>query len=442
MGEPAAPRLTRAGVSLATAGLGLLGLGMALANVELLVLSAIPLLLVALPLARRPKGEPTGARRLSTRTPRRGDTVDVDVHARVPPGAELVEVHAPLPPGVSLEEGTNLLLATRSGAHATRMRIRAHGRGRHELGAIEAWTCDPSGLVGPVRSTLAPPEAIEVTARTFHVGRLRAAPRQRAARDLERARLGVESTDFRELRDYARGDPPKSINWKATARRFSATAGRGPASSTPLVNEYEREGRQAILMLLDGGPALRIGTTMETGLDHGVEAALGVAGLFLQQGARVGGAVFNAKANPPTPPQSGAGQAVHLEKALQPGDPDAEAKPQRVLQSLQRHLSGARPLLFVVTRLTPHNAPDLVELAERVRVLLGERGAGLPVHVLDVKALDLVPRDDPSWDAAALAVAQDDEAAARTLRDAGVRVTPWRPGAEDLRQILARRGFL
>ena len=440
----AAPRLTRAGVGLATAGLSLLGLGMAFANVELLLLAAFPLLLVALPLARQAKGEPVGARRLSTRTPRRGDAVDMDVHVRVPPRADLVELHVPLPPGVALDEGTNLLLVTRPGANATRLRIRAHGRGRQELGAVEAWLCDASGVLGPRRAQVAPPEALEVTPRAYRAGRVRASRRlpARASADVERARQGVESTDFRELRDYARGDPPKAINWKATARRFSALAGRGPQASTPLVNEYEREGRRVVLVLLDGGAPLRVGTTVETGLDHGVEAALSVAVLFLQQGARVGAAVYGARANASAAPDAGEGQAHHLEKALSPGDPDPVATPQRVLQGLQRHLAGARPTFVVVTRLTPANAPDLADLAERVRVLLGERGEGVPLHVLDVKALGLVPRADPAWDAAALLVEREDEESARLVTAAGARVIPWRPGMEDLRQVLARRGFL
>lgn len=440
----ALPRLTRAGVSLATAGLGLVGLGMALGNLELLALGVFPLLLVALPLARRPARDPTGQRRLGTRTPRRGDPLDVEIHLRVPEGAELVEVHAPLPPGVALEEGTNLLLATRPGLLAARFRIRAHGRGRQELGAVEAWTLDPTGLVGPRKAVIAPAETLEVTPRSVRAQRVRGALRndaRRAVPDLEQARLGVGSTDFRELRDYAWGDPPKSINWKATARRLSGNAGRD-AAATPLVNEYEREGRRTVLVLLDGGPALRVGTTMETGLDHGVEAALGLAALLLSRGARVGAATYNAKANPSAPPDAGEGQIPHLEKALSPGEPDREHAAQKVLQGLQRHLSGARPVLVVVTRITPATADELVALAERVRVLLGERRRGLPLHVLDVRALRLVPQGDPAWDAAAELVAREDEEAARRVREAGVRVIPWRPGLEDLRQVLARRGIV
>ena len=437
-----APRLTRAGVALATAGLGLVGLGIALGNLELLALGAFPLLLLAIPLATRPRADPTGARRLSTRTPRRGDPVDVDMHVRVPEGTSVVEVHMPLPPGVSLEEGTNLLLATRAGATATRLRIRAHGRGRQEIPPLEAWTLDPTGLLGPRRATLAPAESIEVTPRAFRAERVRGARRQDRRRQAEDARSGTLSTDFRELRDYAWGDPPKSINWKATARRFSSLAGRGDAAGTPLVNEYEREGRRAALVLLDGGPALRVGTTRETGLDHGVEAALSLASVLLQQGARVGAATYNAKANPPAAPEAGAGQFPQVEKALSPGEPDAALTPQKTFQSLQGHLAGTRPSILVVTRITPANADELADLAERVRVLLGERRARLPLDVLDVRALDLAPADDLAWEGAARVVEREDEEAARRVRDAGARVIPWRPGSEDLRQTLARRGFL
>jgi uncharacterized protein (DUF58 family) len=258
--------------------------------------------------------------------------------------------------------------------------------------------------------------------------------------DREEARMGVGSTDFRELRDYAWGDPPKSINWKATARRLSARGAAGDKGQAPLVNEYEKEGRSTVLILLDAGTHMRVGTTLETGLDHAVEASLAAARLFLMRGSRVGAATYGAKSAPPAPPDSGSGQVPGLERALSPGEPDADATAMRILSNLQRHLAGARPLLVVVTRITQDNVKDLAEMVRHARVLFGERGRRRThVGVIDVRPLDLAPTPTAAWKAARAIVEAEDVRASRELAQGGARVVAWHPATEDFRTALLRR---
>lgn len=435
-------RLTRAGVGLATMGLSLLGLGMAMGNLELLVFATMPLLLLALGLASRPDGGATGARTLSTRAPRRGDVVEVALRARPAPGTDILEVHAPLARGFSLDDGSNVSLHVGGEETTTRFRVRAHARGAHELPAVRAEAIDPRGLVAPQTQPIAPPETLNVTPRAFQADKLRRKIRGRARMmlaDHAEARVGVGSTDFRELRDYVWGDAPRSINWKVTARRLSTRGRRGGRGQAPLVNEYEKEGRTTLLVLLDGGADMRVGSALETGLDHAVEASLATARLFLARGARVGAATFGARAPPPAPPDAGSSQLPSLERALSPGEADPDATPARVLSTLERHMAGARPALVVVTRVTPRRAPDLVELVRRVRILVRERA--LPLIVIDVRALELAPANAPGWKAARAIVEEEDARAARELAAAGARIVPWRPGKEDLRAALLRRGI-
>lgn len=439
-----AVQLTRAGVSLATAGLGLLGLGMAMANVELLVLGAFPLLLLAAPLATRIERRVGGMRLLSTRTPRRGDPIDVELRVRVPEGIELAETHAAVPQGFSLESGSNLLLDSQPGAHVSRFRLRAHARGPHTLPAVKVEAMDPHGLLAARAFEIAPAETVEVTPRGMHGDRALRRGRARARTplpELEPSRLGAGSTDFRELREYSWGDPPKSINWKATARRLSGLAGRGGVSKVPLVNEYEKEGRRTVLVLLDGGAHLRVGTSLETGLDHAVEAAVSTARLFLDRGARVGAATFHATSPGPCMPEAGPANKHGVERALAPGAPDPGETLQRALQAFERHLPGGRPVVLVVTRITPANAGHLADLARRMRVLLHERGRTVPVYVIDVRALGLAPTPSPAWEAARVLVEREDAQAAREVAAAGARVIPWRPERDDLRKALLRRGI-
>ncbi|HVM45619.1 MAG TPA: DUF58 domain-containing protein [Candidatus Thermoplasmatota archaeon] len=437
-------KLTRAGVSLATAGTTLLALGMGMGNLELLVLASIPLLLLASSLASR-ASVPTGARTLSTRAPRRGDPIDVEL--RVRPGADndILEVHQPVPDGFSLQQGTNVALLAGDKPVALRFRLRAHARGAHELPPAVAESIDPRGLLAARRVDVAQPESLQVTPRALSAERLRRRVRGRTRAllpDRMEARVGVGSTDFRELREYVWGDPPKAINWKATARRLSRFGRQDARAGAPLVNEYEKEGRATVLVLLDAGAELRVGTKLETGLDHAVEGALSAARLFLARGARVGAATFGAKAAAPAPPDAGSGQVHSIDRALAPGEPDPDASALAVLGSFERHLAGSRPTLIVITRLTPRSAPEIAELVRRVRALVRERRrTRTPVFVVDVRALDLAPTPAPGWEAARSLVEAEDAAAAREVAQAGARIVPWHPAREDLRAALLRRAI-
>lgn len=437
-------KLTRAGVALATAGITLLGLGMGMGNLELLVLASVPLLLLAASLAGRAQGDPTGSRTISTRAPRRGDTIEVDLRVRPGTGHEITEVHQSVPDGFSLQEGSNLALLAGDAPGQMRFRLKAHARGTHTLPAAMAESIDPRGLLAARTLPVASPESLQVAPRSLSAERLRRRVRGKAKLllpDRQEVRVGAGSTDFRELREYFWGDPPKAINWKATARRLSRMGRQGGPSQNPLVNEYEKEGRATVVILLDGSAEMRVGTKLETGLDHAVEGALSAARLFLSRGARVGAATFGAKSAPPAPPEAGSGQMHSIERALSPGEPDADATPLAALGSLERHLAGSRPIILIVTRVTSRNAGDIAEVVRRVRALMRQKRRRLPVFVVDVRALDLAPTPAVGWDTARRIVEAEDASAAREVAQAGARLAVWHPTKEDFRAALMRRAI-
>jgi len=74
------------------------------------------------------------------------------------------------------------------------------------------------------------------------------------------AKIGVATTDFREIRNYVYGDPIKNINWKATARSSSP-------EMWPLTNEYEVEGKKTVWLFLDTAGELEIGTNINNAFD-------------------------------------------------------------------------------------------------------------------------------------------------------------------------------
>src|SRR5437660_713166 len=65
------------------------------------------------------------------------------------------------------------------------------------------------------------------------------------AADGRRVRLAGASTEFERVREYLPDDEFRHINWKATARR-----------GQPMVNQYEAERSQNLVVLLDAGRAM------------------------------------------------------------------------------------------------------------------------------------------------------------------------------------------
>ncbi|MEB3358218.1 MAG: DUF58 domain-containing protein [Synechococcales bacterium] len=117
-------------------------------------------------------------------------------------------------------------------------------------------------------------------------------------------------TEFAELKDYGRGDDPRLIDWKATARR-----------DRPLVRVLEPEHEQTLIILLDRG---RLMTAQVQGIqrfDWGLNAALSLAVAGLNRGDRVGMAVFDRQIHTWIPPERGQHHLGKLIERLTPIQP-------------------------------------------------------------------------------------------------------------------------
>jgi len=128
-----------------------------------------------------------------------------------------------------------------------------------------------------------------------------------AMRQRQRMNAG---TEFAELRDYATGDDPRLIDWKATARR-----------GQPLVRVLEPEQEQTLIVLVDRG---RLMTAQVEGLsrfDWGLNATLSLALAGLNRGDRVGVGVFDCQVHTWMPPNRGQQHLVHLIERLTPIQP-------------------------------------------------------------------------------------------------------------------------
>ncbi|MGB6169309.1 MAG: DUF58 domain-containing protein [Geitlerinemataceae cyanobacterium] len=193
--------------------------------------------------------------------------------------------------------------------------------------------------------------------------------------NLRSSRRFSMGTEFAELREYALGDDPRLIDWKATARRAS-TSWHNPLQ----VRVLEPEREQTLIILLDRG---RLMTARVQGLqrfDWGLNAALGLALAGLNRGDRVGVGVFDREVVAWTGPERGQHQFSRILERLTPIQPvllepdymGAVAK--LVKQQTRRALvvlitdivdvTASAELLAAMQRLTPRYLPFCVTLRD------------------------------------------------------------------------------
>ena len=92
------------------------------------------------------------------------------------------------------------------------------------------------------------------------------------------ARVGGAGTEFFGVREYQPGDPPHSINWRASARY----------SDTLYANEYQQERVADVGIVLDGRLNTNEFASGHSLFEHSVQAAAALADALLNQGNRVG----------------------------------------------------------------------------------------------------------------------------------------------------------
>lgn len=248
------------------------------------------------------------------------------------------------------------------------------------------------------------------------------------------AKIGPLSTDFREIRSYVHGDPFKSINWKASAR----AAGRGKA--LPMVNEYEREGKLSILIFLDANPELRIGTSFENALEHGIQAAYTISYHLLSKGYNVGMYIYNHRGKP-VYFDTGRKQFIRISETLLrltprrvglqvSWDEGLSAAVQRSRKYLLTQASG----IIIITHANKRNQGDLLDGLRRM--LLYKRRRQHNILLLNVLPYDLIPKHN-NWEKFAGEMLEvTSRSLSDHLRDLGLTVLDWNPEEGSMEAIL------
>jgi uncharacterized protein (DUF58 family) len=186
-------------------------------------------------------------------------------------------------------------------------------RGEHRFGRLSVRTLGPLGLVRR-RARRALPTSVRVLP---DLGRIAArAERLLRGQDGEGARkrrVVQEGRELESLREYSRGDDPRLIEWKASAR-----------AGVLVTKRLMPETRQDLVILLDTGRQL-VGRYDEHDggeprLDAAVSAALTLAAAALARGDRVGLLSFAGDVRGYVAPLAGRAQLRRLATAVNEHD--------------------------------------------------------------------------------------------------------------------------
>jgi len=151
-------------------------------------------------------------------------------------------------------------------------------------------------------------------------------------------RLGTDN-EFERLRDYAEGDEPRHLDWKATARRRKLT-----------VRAHQANQSQRIIFLIDCGRLM----SGDTGgglspLDHAFNAMLMLAHVALLRGDQVGLLAYSDRIRAYVPPGGGPRRINRLVHAVHDLFPElVEARHDRAFVELERRCRK-RSLVVLMT---------------------------------------------------------------------------------------------
>ena len=186
----------------------------------------------------------------------------------------------------------DVLFKTTIGPGETRIidyQLRPTKRGEYTFGALNIYASSPLGLVQrrfryeqgkvvPVYPSFLQMRQYELLAihnRLTEVG-------------VKRIRRVGHSLDFEQIRPYVPGDDPRSINWKATARRAG--------TAEPLVvNHFQDERAQQVYCLIDKGRVMRMPFDGLSLLDYAINATLVVSNIALLKHDKAGLLTFSNK---------------------------------------------------------------------------------------------------------------------------------------------------
>jgi uncharacterized protein (DUF58 family) len=232
-----------------------------------------------------------------------GDTVEgaYKLESRWPRALTL-EVQDRLSPFVSGGVGSTATMFPPFSSRSIAFQVTGETRGRAPLGIVGARARTRLGLIS-ARYQFTNDDSILVVPSLSGVRRFRMLAMQHRLENVgvRSLRRRGEGFSFANLREYAIGDDPRRIDWKATARRARL-----------ITREYTVERSQTVITLIDAGRAMTQIAGARSRFEYALSSALILTDIAANAGDRVGALVFDdeIRAFVPARPGRGALQAI------------------------------------------------------------------------------------------------------------------------------------
>ena len=224
-------------------------------------------------------------------------TVDVEISTGGSTATPILIVHDCIPEHLHVVDGEHQkVMITRVWESTFRYIAKVDGAGRFTIPGFKVTFRDPHGFFAAERFVEARqtfrvlPGFASIGESQPIVKRLNTLP-QHGIHRLQRAGLGSE---LLELREYAPGDPPKSIAWKVSARR-----------ETLMTRQYESEVPVRVTLFVDGSISTRVGGYGQRLLDQMLFVAATVARTSISVGDPVGAVLFDENGQRKVQPSGG-----------------------------------------------------------------------------------------------------------------------------------------
>ncbi len=309
----------------------------AVARVGLLAL-AVLLVLDVLLLYRTKQG--LRARRTTPERFSNGDDNELRIHvASFYAFPVRVTIIDELPFQFQIRDATHRLLVQPGQEETVRYTVRPVERGSYAFGALNVYARSALGLasrryrfeegrevpVYPSYLQMRRYELLAISNRLEEVG-------------VKKLRRLGHTMEFDHVRGYVLGDDPRTINWKATARRASL-----------MVNQYRDERAQPVYCVLDMGRVMKMPFDGMTLLDYSINASLVLANIALLKQDRAGLVTFSHEIGVVLPAERKSGQIYKIQEVLYKVETDfLESDYARLAAHLRRRLRQ-RSLVMLFT---------------------------------------------------------------------------------------------
>jgi hypothetical protein len=391
------------------------------------------------------------------------DDVTLRRKLKVVEGLGPIIVYEPIPREFKILNGNNIHLLWKGREPLTHMidtEIQCTKRGIYNFRSLTIRGMHPFELKSQIEKLHMLDQSLVVKPKPIRVKRVR----QRRQYTLfpipseSKIKIGVPTTDFREIRQYNYGDSYKKINWKATARLNTQIFNK------PSVNEYEREGRRVTWILLDTAPRLELGNNIRNSLECAIQAVTSITEFYIQRQCMVGYAEFattqrkmkmdawfqapqNAVEETKTKtlqpyqqvifPDAGPIQLHKIQRALlktkiNHKGPDLK----ETLHSCRGHIVGTNPLFIVITTIDEQSLPNLKESLKEIikySLRLGDRKT--PILLINVSGYSMASNTDPQT-LASKVLRFDEKELLGGIGGPGLITLNWDPDRENIIQAM------